>query len=126
MNRLILFMLLPLLLQAVEWRQWEQGLAEAKQTGKTILVSLVRDGCHYCHDMERDVFDDANMSRWISGCFVPVKINLTKREAPFEVRIPMTPTFVIVRPDGTVAKTIPGSWDIPDFTALTSSWCTKE
>jgi len=126
MSKVALLSLLPLLLYAVEWRSWQQGKAEAAAKQKNILVALVRDGCHYCHDMERDVFNDAKMSQWITSCFVPVKVNLSVQKAPFEVRIPMTPTFVIARPDGTVIKTIPGSWNIPDFIALTSSACTKE
>lgn len=113
-------------LQAVEWRTWEQGSAEARQNGKNILTALVRDGCHYCHDMERDVFNDKKMTQWIETCFVPVKVNLTVEQVPFAARVPMTPTFVILRPDGTILKTIPGSWNIPDFTELASPACTKE
>ena len=125
MSKLML-LLLPLFSFAVEWRSWEGGKAEAAQNGKNLLVSLVRDGCRYCHDMERAVFDDAAMSRWIEECFVPVKINLSEREAPFKARVPMTPTFVILTPEGSVIKTVPGSWNREDFTALTVSACTKE
>ena len=127
MNKVaVLLLLMPLLLQAVEWRSWEQGKTEALKTGKNLLVALVRDDCHYCHDMERAVCDDADMSRRIEACFVPVKINLSVQKAPFEARVPMTPTFVILRPDGTQVKTIPGSWNIPDFTELAMPACTKE
>jgi thioredoxin-related protein len=126
MNKIVLLLLLPLLLHAVEWRSWQQGKTEAAAKQKSILVALVRDDCHYCHDMEREVFDDANMTHWMESCFVPVKVNLTVQKAPVEVRIPMTPTFVIVRPDATVIKTIPGSWNIPDFMALVAPACTKE
>lgn len=127
MNRSIwLFSLLPLMLCAVEWRTWDAGKAEARQTGKNLLVALVRTGCHYCHDMERAVFDDPDMSRWIETCFVPVKINLSEARPPFEVRIPMTPTYSILTPEGGMVKTIPGSWNIEDFTDLAQSGCTKE
>ncbi|WP_345989726.1 DUF255 domain-containing protein [Sulfurimonas sp. HSL1-2] len=125
MNRL-LWLLLPLLADAVEWRSWAEGTAEAAQRGRNILAALVRDDCHYCHDMERAVFDDAEMSRWVEGCFVPVKINLSRQSVPFEARVPMTPTFVILNPQGHVIKTVPGSWNREDFTALTEAACTKE
>jgi thioredoxin-related protein len=125
MNKFLL-LLLPVMLLGVEWRTWEQGASEAKKVRKPLLVAFVRDGCHYCHDMERKVFDDDGMSRWIASCFVPVKVNLSERGTPFEARIPMTPTFVLLQPDGTVIKTVPGSWNIPDFKALTSSACPKE
>ncbi|UFS63275.1 DUF255 domain-containing protein [Sulfurimonas sp. HSL-3221] len=125
MNKL-LWLLLPLLADAVDWRSWEQGKAEAHESGRNILAALVRDDCHYCHDMEQAVFNDAAMSRWVEGCFVPVKINLSKRGVPFEARVAMTPTFVILQPDGSIIKTVPGSWNREDFTALTASACTKE
>ena len=126
MNKMLFSLLFPLLLHAVAWRSWEAGTDEAKTRGKNLLVAFVRDGCHYCHDMERKVFDDPKTAAWVEQCFVPVKINLSEREPPFEARIPMSPTFVLLRPDGTKIKTVPGSWNIEDFTALTESACTKE
>ena len=127
MSRFLLpLLLLPALLFAVQWRTWEAGKAEAGKAHKPILVSFVRDGCHYCHDMEVQVFDDPGMSAWVERCFVPVKVNLSEQSAPFEARIPMTPTFVIVRADGGIVKTIPGSWNIPDFKALAAPACVKE
>jgi thioredoxin-related protein len=126
MNKLFNLLLLPAMLLAVEWRSWEQGSVEAEKTQKPLLVAFVRDGCHYCHAMEQNVFDDAAMGRWVSTCFVPVKVNLSERKPPFAARIPMTPTFVILKPDGTIIKTVPGSWNIPDFKALVSPACPKE
>lgn len=127
MSKTIVTLFLPLLLFAVQWHDWESGVAKAKQTHKPLLVSFVREGCHYCHDMERAVFDDTDMSAWITSCFVPVKINLTYDKAPFSARIPMTPTFVLLQPDAkTIIKSVPGSWNIPDFKALTESVCHKE
>ena len=126
MNKFLMPVLLPVLLFGLEWHTWEQGLAEAKQSGKPLLVSFVRDNCHYCHDMERAVFDDPETASWIVSCFVPVKINLSEQKPPFGAKISMTPTFVLLQPDGTVVKTVPGSWNIPDFKALTSPACPKE
>ena len=126
MNKLLLLLLLPALLFGLEWRTWEQGVAEAKKADKPLLVAFMRDDCHYCHDMERAVFDDPETASWIVSCFVPVKVNLSERKPPFEVRISMTPTFVLLQPDGTVIKTVPGSWNIDDFKALTASACPKE
>jgi len=127
MNKTAVLLLVPMLLLAVNWEQWETGRISAKKSGKPLLVSFVRDGCHYCHDMERAVFNDLEMSHWVESCFVPVKVNLSYEKAPFEARVPMTPTFVLLKPDGkTVIKTIPGSWNIPDFKSLTASACQKD
>lgn len=126
MNRSVFLLLMPLWLWSVDWQTWEAGKAEAARQHKPMLLALVRDNCRYCHDMEKNVFDDADMSRWLSGCFIPVKVNLSQEASPLEVRIPMTPTFVLLDAEGAMTKVIPGSWNIEDFKALTSAACTKE
>lgn len=126
MSKFIFLLLMPLGLWSINWQTWETGKAEAARQHKPILMALVRDDCHYCHDMERDVFDDAGMRRWVTGCFIPVKVNLTRERSPLNVRIPMTPTFVLLDAEAEMIKVIPGSWNIEDFKALTISACTKE
>ena len=53
----------PYLLQhkdnPVHWRPWgEAALAEAKATGKPILLSVGYAACHWCHVMAHESFED--------------------------------------------------------------------
>ena len=57
---------------ALEWQSYEKAVIEAKKSGKIIMIDAVRDGCHYCADMERNVFSDANVSAWIEARFILV------------------------------------------------------
>lgn len=100
---------------ALTWRTWDAAVVEAKATHKIIMVDAVRTGCHYCDDMQREVFEDANMSRWIEKRFIPVKINISHETMPLEIRVRMTPSFFFIDKEMRLLKTVPGSWNIEDF-----------
>ena len=123
MNKMTILALLALvsgglLADGVQWRSWEAGAAEAQRTGKIIMIDAVRDHCHYCSDMERAVFDDAEMVAYIEARFVPVKVNLSAESMPLGLTVPMTPSFYFLTPSGEVVKTVPGSWNREDFTSF--------
>src|SRR5215207_4413408 len=43
----------------VDWYPWgEEALAEAKRTGKPILLSVGYSACHWCHVMAHESFED--------------------------------------------------------------------
>jgi len=101
--------------EGIAWRTWDAALAEARQTGKIILVDAVRDGCHYCTDMDEAVFHDPETVLYIERRFVPVKINLSRETMPGGRRVSMTPSFFFFTPDAELIKTVPGSWNREDF-----------
>jgi len=51
--------------EGVQWRSWEAGIKEAKVSNKIVMIDAVRRGCHYCEDMEAQVFKDAAMAAYI-------------------------------------------------------------
>ena len=104
-----------LLAEGVQWRSWEAGLKEAKASNKIVMIDTVRTGCHYCDDMEEQVFKDAAMAAYIDKRFVPVKINLSKEALPLDLDVVMTPTFFFISKEGKLIKTVRGSWNREDF-----------
>ncbi len=101
--------------EGVEWRSMEAGMQEANVTGKIIMIDAVRTGCHYCDDMEKEVFKDKAMAAYLQKHFIPVKINLAEEALPWDLEVSMTPTFFFVTKEGTVLKKVPGSWNRQDF-----------
>ncbi len=99
----------------MDWRSWDEGLREAKRMDKIIMIDAVREGCHYCEDMEQAVFDDKVMSSWIEQRFVPVKIDLSREKMPFDLEVSMTPSFYFIDQEMKLLKTVPGSWGQEDF-----------
>ncbi len=74
----------PYLLQhgdnPVHWRPWSpDALAEARETGRPILVSIGYAACHWCHVMAHESFEDAEVAEVMNRLFVNIKIDREER-----------------------------------------------
>ncbi len=74
----------PYLLQhahnPVDWYAWgEEALSKALEEDKPILVSIGYAACHWCHVMERESFEDADVAGIMNERFVNVKIDREER-----------------------------------------------
>ncbi|WP_428738844.1 thioredoxin family protein [Sulfurimonas sp.] len=104
---------------ALEWVSYEDALQIQKQTKKPIMIDVVRTLCHYCNDMNDNVFENEAMATWLEERFIPVKINLDFNSMPIDQEVSFTPTFFFLDTQGKIIKKIPGSWNIQDFKDLT-------
>ncbi|MEA1982379.1 MAG: thioredoxin family protein, partial [Campylobacterota bacterium] len=81
MSRVFLLSLVSLSsLFALEYHSYDEALKLQKKNSKTIMIDVVRDDCHYCEDMDREVLQDAQMSKYLTSKFIPVKLNLDRDE----------------------------------------------
>ena len=74
----------PYLLQhkdnPVHWRPWgERALAEAKASGKPILLSVGYAACHWCHVMAHESFEDEATAAVMNDLFVNIKVDREER-----------------------------------------------
>lgn len=74
----------PYLLQhadnPVHWWAWgDAALAEAKTTGKPILLSVGYAACHWCHVMAHESFEDAATADVMNELFVNIKVDREER-----------------------------------------------
>jgi uncharacterized protein YyaL (SSP411 family) len=74
----------PYLLQhknnPVDWRPWgPDALAEAKRSGKPILLSVGYAACHWCHVMAHESFEDAATAAVMNDLFVNIKVDREER-----------------------------------------------
>ena len=117
----IFFLLLGVFysLHALEWKTYEEALELQKQSNKLIMIDVVRDNCRFCTDMDRNVFEDKEMSVWLESRFIPVKLNLDHDTLPLGIKVQFTPTFYFIDNVGSIKKKIPGSWNIEDFQSMT-------
>jgi len=74
----------PYLLQhknnPVHWRPWgEEALAEARATGKPILLSVGYAACHWCHVMAHESFEDEATAAVMNDLFVNIKVDREER-----------------------------------------------
>jgi len=123
MRRATLLLLISLSsLLALEFHTYDEALKLQKQNGKIIMIDIIRTDCHYCTDMDKKVFQNAEMSEYLQKRFIPVKINLDSDKLPLGIKAHFTPTFFFVNSKKKIIiKTIPGSWNIQDFKDLTKN-----
>jgi uncharacterized protein YyaL (SSP411 family) len=74
----------PYLLQhqhnPVDWWPWgPDALAEAKRTGKPILLSVGYAACHWCHVMAHESFEDNGVAAVMNDLFVNIKVDREER-----------------------------------------------
>lgn len=74
----------PYLLQhagnPVDWYPWsEAALQRARTENKPLLVSIGYSTCHWCHVMERESFEDADVAAFMNAHFINIKIDREER-----------------------------------------------
>jgi uncharacterized protein YyaL (SSP411 family) len=74
----------PYLLQhkdnPVHWWPWgPEALAEAKRTGRPILLSVGYAACHWCHVMAHESFEDPATASLMNELFLNIKVDREER-----------------------------------------------
>ena len=74
----------PYLLQhahnPVDWYPWgEEAFTKAKKEDKPVFLSIGYSTCHWCHVMERESFEDAEVAQMLNHNFVPIKVDREER-----------------------------------------------
>ena len=74
----------PYLLQhahnPVDWYPWgDEALSRARAEDKPILLSIGYSACHWCHVMERESFENANIAELMNANFVSIKVDREER-----------------------------------------------
>jgi len=74
----------PYLLQhaynPVDWYAWgDEAFEKARKEDKPIFLSIGYSTCHWCHVMERESFEDAEVARAMNDAFVSIKVDREER-----------------------------------------------
>ncbi len=82
-NRLV-FTSSPYLLQharnPVDWYPWgEEAFEKARREDKPIFLSIGYSTCHWCHVMEHESFEDADIAAYLNEHFVSIKVDREER-----------------------------------------------
>lgn len=74
----------PYLLQhahnPVNWYSWgDEPFERARRENKPVLLSIGYSTCHWCHVMERESFEDAEVAELLNRYFVCIKVDREER-----------------------------------------------
>jgi uncharacterized protein len=66
--------------QPIDWHEWGDGaFARAKSEDKPILLDIGAVWCHWCHVIDRESYENAEIAKIINEHFVPVKVDRDER-----------------------------------------------
>jgi uncharacterized protein YyaL (SSP411 family) len=93
-NRLV-FEKSPYLLQhatnPVDWFPWgDEAFAKARSEAKPIFLSIGYSTCHWCHVMEHDSFEDAEVAALLNKEFIAIKVDREERPDVDQVYMQVT------------------------------------
>lgn len=64
----------------VDWYPWgQEALTKARAENKPILLSVGYSACHWCHVMEHESFENAEIARLMNENFVNIKVDREER-----------------------------------------------
>jgi uncharacterized protein YyaL (SSP411 family) len=64
----------------VDWYAWgPEAFAEARKTGKPVLLSVGYSACHWCHVMAHESFEDPATAKVMNELFVNIKVDREER-----------------------------------------------
>ncbi|HJO32712.1 MAG TPA: thioredoxin domain-containing protein [Anaerolineales bacterium] len=94
----------PYLLQhkdnPVDWYPWgDDALTRARVEGKPIFLSIGYSACHWCHVMEHESFENADLAALLNTDFISIKVDREER-----------PELDTIYMDAVVAMTGHGGW----------------
>ena len=97
---------------------YQEALEKAKAENKMVFMDCYTSWCGPCKIMTRDIFPQKEAGDFFNPRFVCVKYDMEKGEGKdlakqFGVR--SYPTFLMIRPDGTVQHRVVGSSELPEF-----------
>ncbi|MEO0448514.1 MAG: thioredoxin domain-containing protein, partial [Verrucomicrobiota bacterium] len=75
----------------VDWFPWsEEAFAKAAAENKPVLLSVGYATCHWCHVMEHECFEDAEVGAYLQEHFVSIKVDREERPDVDDVYMTVT------------------------------------
>lgn len=92
MKQIVLFVLALMLVQpaaaqgktgsgkGIEWKSFNAGMKEAKQSGKKVLIDVYTDWCGWCKKMDAETFANPYIAKYMSDHFYCVKLDAERKD----------------------------------------------
>jgi len=113
---------------ALRWRSFDEGLAEAKSTNKKVLIDVFTTWCGWCKKMDVQTYADEAVADYLTKRYVVVKLDAesertlsykgnryTERELAAAFGIDGYPSTIFLRSDGEPITMYPGFADPQRF-----------
>ena len=95
--------------QEIKWYEdFDEGLAEAKRSGKPMMIDFYTDWCHWCDELDKKVYTDSDVIK-LAEDFISVKIDAdVDEETKEKYRVRAYPTIIFTDSQGKEINKIRG------------------
>jgi thioredoxin-related protein len=101
---------------AIAWQSYQEGLVQAKELDKPVLINFTAGWCKYCRKMKQETYTDLAVIAYVSEHFVPVMVDTEKeRRIAAEYFVRGLPTIWFLTGEGQRITNLPGFVDAPMF-----------
>lgn len=118
----VAFLLFPLLCfsQGITFEKgsWSEVLDKAKQTNKPVFVDVYADWCGPCKTMSKEIFPLESVGEVYNAAFINYQVDAEKGEGielASKYNVTAYPTYIFVKPDGTLFSRGLGSMGAAEF-----------
>ena len=119
--------------EKLRWLTFNEGIAEAKKTGKKVMIDVYTDWCGWCKRMDKDTYADGSITDYLSKKFVAIKLNAessttlqyqgrayTEQELAAAFGVSGYPSIIFLGKDGEPITVYPGYADANRFGVVLS------
>lgn len=103
--------------ERVPWRADDlpAAQAEAKSTGKPVLLYVTADWCGPCQWMKRHVFTDSKLADAITARYTPVRADFdTRNDLRAKYQLDSVPWFLVLDADGNPLRVRDYAFETPE------------
>ena len=117
----------------LRWMTFNDGMAEAKRTGKKVMIDVYTDWCGWCKKMDKDTYADGSIAEYLDKKYVAIKLNAesstklqyqgkayTEQELAAAFGISGYPSIIFLGKDGEPITVYPGYADANRFEVVLS------
>lgn len=115
------------------WMSFNDGITEAKKTGKKVMIDVYTDWCGWCKKMDKETYTNAGVVDYLNRYFVLIKLDAesssklnyrgesyTERELAGAFGITGYPSIIFLKGNGDPITTYPGYADAAKFKTVAS------
>ena len=113
---------------SLKWRSFNAGIAEAKKSNKKILVDVYTDWCGWCKRMDKEVYSDPAVAKYLTDRFITVKLDaesnailtysnqsMTETDLAQGFGVSGYPTTIFLQSNGEAITLLPGYLPVEKF-----------
>lgn len=105
----------------ITWRRFDEGLKEAKETGKPIFVEFFATWCGYCKKLDMEVLNSESVYAKLNTEFIPIRVvesseetveymgeTISEKALTHKMQVTGFPTLMFMESDGKEIAKVPG------------------